>query len=138
MIRYNIVGAGLAGLSAAIVLGSQGVSSNLISAQPSERAQSVLAEGGINGCLDLMGEGDTTGEHYADTMRGGCDLADPAAVRGMTEAAPEILRWLESLGVPFNRENGRIIQRNFGGQKKKRTAYAKSSTGKILMTALID
>ena len=138
MTRYNIVGAGLAGLSAAVNLGSQGISSNLISAQPSERAQSVLAEGGINGCLDLMGEGDTTEEHFADTLRGGCELADPAAVRDLTEAAPDILRWLSSLGVPFNRENGQMIQRNFGGQKKKRTAYAKSSTGKILMTALID
>ncbi len=138
MIRYNIVGAGLAGLSAAIALAEQGAASNLISAQPSERAQSVLAEGGINGCLDLMGEGDTVEAHYADTLRGGCDLADPAAVRSMTEAAPGILRWLSALGVPFSRENGQMIQRSFGGQKKKRTAYAKSSTGKILMTALID
>ena len=134
----NIIGAGLAGLSAAIALSERGIESNLFSAQASERAQSVLAEGGINAALDVMGEGDTWEEHFADTMRGGCDLADPNAVAGLTSHAPEIVRWLASLGVPFQQENGQIIQRNFGGQKKKRTAYARSSTGKALMTALID
>ena len=134
----NIIGAGLAGLSAAIALSERGIESNLFSAQASERAQSVLAEGGINAALDVMGEGDTWEEHFADTMRGGCDLADPNAVAGLTAHAPEIVRWLSSIGVPFQQENGRIIQRNFGGQKKKRTAYARSSTGKALMTALID
>ena len=57
---------------------------------------------------------------------------------GLTFHAPEIVRWLAGLGVPFAREDGRMVQRSFGGQKKKRTAYAKSSTGKALMTALID
>ena len=134
----TIIGAGLAGLSAAIALAERGIPSNLVSQQPSERAQSVLAEGGINAALDTMGEGDTWQEHFADTMRGGCDLADPNAVAGLTSHAPEIVRWLAALGVPFAREDGRMVQRNFGGQKKKRTAYAKSSTGKALMTALID
>ena len=134
----NIIGAGLAGLSAAIALSERGIESNLFSVQASERAQSVLAEGGINAALDVMGEGDTWEEHYADTMHGGCDLADPNAVAGLTSHAPEIVRWLSSIGVPFQQENGQIIQRNFGGQKKKRTAYARSSTGKALMTALID
>ena len=134
----TIIGAGLAGLSAAISLAERGIPSNLVSQQPSERAQSVLAEGGINAALDTMGEGDTWQEHFADTMRGGCDLADPNAVAGLTSHAPEIVRWLAGLGVPFAREDGRMVQRSFGGQKKKRTAYAKSSTGKALMTALID
>lgn len=136
--KINIIGAGLAGLSAALVLAKQGVPSRLISVQQSERAQSNLAEGGINAVLDVMGEADTVDEHFADTMRGGCDLADPAMVRGLVEATPEIVRELEKLGVPFHREDGHIVQRNFGGQKKKRTAYAKSSTGKVLTVALID
>lgn len=134
----NIIGAGLAGLSAAISLAERGIQSNLVSRQPSERAQSVLAEGGINAALDTMGEGDTWQEHYADTLRGGCELADPNTVAGLTSHAPEIVRWLTCIGVPFAREGERIAQRSFGGQKKKRTAYAKSSTGKALMTALID
>lgn len=138
MQAVNIIGAGLAGLSAAITLAEHGAASRLISLQPSERAQSVLAEGGINAALDTMGEGDAPAEHYADTMRGGCELADPAAVRSLTAHAPEILRWLEHLGVPFNRTDTDLMLRNFGGQKKKRTAYARSSTGKIIMTAVID
>ena len=138
MKRVIIIGAGLAGLSAAIELAKQNVGSELISPQPSERAQSVLAEGGINAALDLMGEGDSPAEHCADTLRGGCELADPRAVRSLTDHAPELVRSLSALGVPFQMEGERLVQRNFGGQKKKRTAYAKSSTGKAIMTALID
>lgn len=134
----QIIGAGLAGISAAIHLARRGVPCNLFSLQPSERAQSVLAEGGINGALNTMGEDDSPALHFSDTMRGGGYLADAAAVRGLAESAPEILRWLISLGVPFNMQNGELMLRNFGGQKKKRTAYARSSTGKIIMTALID
>lgn len=134
----NVVGAGLAGLSCAIRLAMAGVRSRLVSSQPSERAQSVLAEGGINGALDTMGEGDRTEYHFQDTMRAGCDIADAEAVRGLVEGAPDVLLWLDGLGVPFQRKGTVIQQRNFGGQKKKRTAYALSSTGKALMTALID
>ena len=138
-IRYiNIIGAGLAGLSAAKTLAETGHFVRLISVQPSQRAQSNLAEGGINASLNVMGEDDTISEHFEDSMKGGCYLADPVMVKGLTDAAPGIVRELESLGVPFNREKGHIIQRNFGGQKKKRTAFAKSSTGKMLTTALID
>lgn len=134
----NIVGAGLAGMSAAISLAKSGIVSNLISNYPSERAQSVMAEGGINGALNTMGEDDNTENHFEDTMRAGCNVADEAMVRGLTENAPDIIRYLGSIGVPFNLKQNVIQQRNFGGQKKKRTAYAKSSTGKVIMTALID
>ncbi len=137
--KVNIVGAGLSGLTAAITLAKKGVHSRLISVQASERAQSVMAEGGINGVLNTMGEDDNVENHFNDTVRAGCNIADEEAVRGLTKAAPYIIERLEKLGVPFNRNSdGTIMQRNFGGQKKKRTAYAKSSTGKIIMTALID
>lgn len=138
MKRVHIIGAGLAGLSAAITLAERNIETSLVSPMPSERAQSVLAEGGINAALDLMGEGDSPAEHYADTMRGGCDLADPNAVAGLTEGAPAVVERLMRLGVPFQMEDGKMVQRHFGGQKKRRTAYARSSTGKALMTALID
>ena len=134
----NIIGAGLAGLSAAISLAKSGIACNLISNFPSERAQSVMAEGGINGALNTMGEEDNTENHFEDTMRAGCYIADEAMVRGLTGNAPGIIRYLSSIGVPFNLKKNIIQQRNFGGQKKKRTAYAKSSTGKVIMTALID
>ena len=134
----NIIGAGLAGLSAAISCAKSGRRCRLISKQPSERAQSVLAEGGINAALDTMGENDTVKEHFEDTMRGGVYLADPNAVAALTENAPDIINWLLGLGAGFNIKDDKALLRNFGGQKKKRTAFAKSSTGKIIMTALID
>lgn len=138
MSKINIIGAGLAGLSASIELAKHGIPCRLFSLQPSERAQSVLAEGGINGALNTMGEDDNTENHFNDTMRGGVFMADPNAVRNLTSGAPGIIRWLSEIGVPFNLENGDIALRNFGGQKKKRTAYARSSTGKIIMSAVID
>jgi succinate dehydrogenase / fumarate reductase flavoprotein subunit len=138
MERIQIIGAGLAGLSAAIALAKMDLACNLISIQPSERAQSVMAEGGVNGALDTMGEGDTPQQHMYDTLKAGVYLADEEAVRGLTERAPDIIRGLSALGVPFNANYGVIQLRNFGGQKNKRTAYARSGTGKIVMTALID
>lgn len=136
--RFNIIGAGLAGLSAALTLAQAGEKCNLISYAPSERAQSVMAEGGINAALDTMGEYDTVEEHYEDTMKGGVYLADPNAVWELCSHAPEIVRELDRLGVPFSHNEKGIVERSFGGQKKKRTAYVKSSTGKMLMTAMID
>lgn len=136
--KVNIIGAGLSGLSAAITLARMGVGSHLISSLPSERAQSVLAEGGINAALDTMGEQDSAEEHFQDTVRGGCGLEAESAVRDLTQHAPEVVKELVRLGVPFHRENGQLILRSFGGQRKKRTAYAKSSTGKMIMTAMID
>lgn len=138
METVNIVGAGLAGLSAALTLAKQHQPCRLISAQASERAQSVLAEGGINGALNNMGEGDSILLHEEDTCLAGCQIADEEAVRGLTGHAPAIIQMLADLGVPFNRQDGKILQRSFGGQRKKRTAFAKSSTGKMIMHALID
>ena len=136
--RVIVVGAGLAGLSCCLTLAREGVSCTLVSTQPSERAQSVMAEGGINAALDLMGQTDDPSQHFEDTLRGGCFLADPNAVWGMVREAPDIVRDLRVLGVPFNTEHGHMVQRAFGGQSKMRTAFAKSSTGKALVTALVD
>ena len=134
----NIIGAGLAGLSAALTLAEQNIPCNLISYAQSERSQSVMAEGGINAALDTSGEHDTVEEHYADTLRGGVYLADENAVWGLCSHAPDIVLELDRLGVPFSHNDKGIVQRYFGGQKKKRTAYVKASTGKMLVTALID
>ena len=118
----NIIGSGLAGLSAAITLAKKGTASNLVSVQEAQRAQSVMAEGGINAALNVMGENDNFMNHYEDTMKGGAYLADPNSVYGLCNNAPDIVNWLIELGVPFEMKNGKMIQRNFGGQKKKRTA----------------
>jgi succinate dehydrogenase / fumarate reductase flavoprotein subunit len=133
-----IIGAGLAGISAAITIAKQGKSCILVSAQASERAQSVLAEGGVNAALNTKGENDSIEQHFEDSMKGGCYLADPNAVYGLTKNAPEIVKGLRKIGVPFALDGDEIDLRPFGGQKKRRTAYAKSSTGKMIMSAMID
>lgn len=134
----NIVGSGLAGLSAAITLAERNIKCNLISVQESYRAQSVMAEGGINAALNTMNEDDDVSLHYEDTLKGGAYLGEETAIKGLTENAVDIVYWLKTIGVPFESKDGKIVLRNFGGQKKKRTAYVKSSTGKMLMTAMID
>ncbi len=130
-----IIGGGLSGLTCALELAAKGIRSTLVSPYPSERAQSVMAAGGINAAL---GSDDSPTQHAEDTLKSGGDVAGAEAVSGLCAAAPEILRWLESLGVVFTRnENGEVALRAFGGQSRNRTAYAGASTGKQIMTALI-
>jgi len=136
--QVNVIGAGLAGLTCAITLAKKNIICNLISIQPSERAQSNMASGGINGALNTMGEDDSVEQHVADTLKSGGYIANEEAVNDMCSAAPEIIKWLYKLGVPFDAENGRIVQRLFGSQKKKRTAYSGVITGKQIMNVLID
>jgi len=134
-----VIGSGLTGLSATITLAEAGKKVILISGLKAERTQSVMAEGGINAAMNTKNEMDSTEQHFADTLAGGCDLANPDAVRNLVESAPHIVNWLADLGVVFNRdENGNLDLRNFGGQKKKRTAFARSGTGKQIVTALIQ
>ena len=130
-----IIGSGLSGLSCALALAEKGIRSTLVSPYPSERAQSVMAAGGINAAL---GKDDSPERHAEDTLKSGGNIAGKEAVSGLCSAAPEIVRWLDSIGVVFSRnENGEVAVRAFGGQSRNRTAYAGASTGKQIMTALI-
>ena len=130
-----IIGSGLSGLSCAIELAENGIQSTLVSPYPSERAQSVMAAGGINAAI---GNGDSPEQHREDTLKSGGDIAGTKAVSGLCSGAPEIVRQLERLGVVFSRdEHGDVALRAFGGQSHNRTAYAGASTGKQIMTALI-
>ena len=61
-----------------------------------------MAEGGINAALNTKDENDSPEEHFTDTIKAACGLADPNAVWGMTQAAPELVHWLLKLGVKFN------------------------------------
>ncbi|MDO4478310.1 MAG: FAD-dependent oxidoreductase [Lachnospiraceae bacterium] len=133
-----IIGSGISGLTCAISLAEMGHRVTLASPFPSERAQSVMAAGGINAALDTKGEQDSVACHVADTLKGGCYIASPTAVQGLCAEAPAILRWLETLGTVFTRDaNNRIDLRAFGGQTHRRTAYAGASTGKQIVTALV-
>ena len=134
--KVAVIGAGLAGCSAAICLAQQGVQVQLISNAPSERAQSVMAEGGINAALDNAHRGDSAAAHAADTISSAAGLAVQEDVEHMAQAAPGIVEWLESAGAGFNLAGGELAQRPFGGQREARTVFAKSQTGKQIMAVL--
>ena len=137
MIEIAVIGCGLAGLSAAISAAEMGAHVTLVSPMAPARSQSVMAMGGINAALDLKGEHDSCEQHFADTMRAGCSIADPEATRRLAEAAPGIIDWLSRQGVCFTRDDrGRPDQRPFGGQRKTRTCYSGARTGKQLVSAL--
>ena len=131
----NIIGAGLGGLYLAICLAHKGIHSNLISNMPSERAQSVLAEGGIN---VAVGPDDSIESHIEDTLRGGANLEPRENVAQLVNNAKPIIEDLIALGVPFERDETGLKLRPFGGQSHNRTAYCKTATGKMIMTSLID
>lgn len=137
MSKVLIIGSGISGLTCAIENASKGSHVILVSPFPSERSQSVLAAGGINAVLDTD-NGDSIEQHIADTLKGGCNIAGEKAVRGLCTAAPEIVKWLESLGTVFTRDkDGSISRRAFGGQSFPRTHYAGTATGKQIVTALV-
>lgn len=134
-----VIGSGLAGLSAAVKLAGKGVTAHVISPLVPERSQSVMAMGGINAALDTKKEGDSPKQHYADTMKSGSYINDKDSVEHLVNSAPEIIKWLESIGVNFALdEEGRVDLRRFGGQSKVRTAYAGARTGKQIATAIIS
>lgn len=132
-----IVGGGLAGLMAAIKIAESGEQVKLFSLVPVRRSHSVCAQGGINGAVNTKGEGDSTWEHFDDTIYGGDFLANQTPVKGMCEAAPEIIYLLDRMGVQFNRTpEGNIDFRRLGGAKYSRTAFAGATTGQQILYAL--
>jgi succinate dehydrogenase / fumarate reductase, flavoprotein subunit len=135
--RFIVVGGGLAGLAAIIKLAEAGHDVDVFSFVPCRRSHSVCAQGGINGAVNTKGEGDSTWEHFDDTVYGGDFLANQPPVKAMCEAAPGIIYLLDRMGVPFNRTaEGLIDFRRFGGTKHHRTAFAGATTGQQLLYAL--
>jgi succinate dehydrogenase / fumarate reductase flavoprotein subunit len=136
-IRIAIVGGGLAGLAAAMKIAEKGHSVDLFSVVPVKRSHSVCAQGGINGAVNTKGEGDSTWEHFDDTVYGGDFLANQPPAKAMCEMAPSIIYLFDRMGVPFSRtREGLLDFRRFGGTKHHRTAFAGASTGQQLLYAL--
>jgi succinate dehydrogenase / fumarate reductase flavoprotein subunit len=109
----------------------------LFSIVPVKRSHSVCAQGGINGAVNLRGEGDSPYLHFEDTITGGDFLNHQPPVMRMAERAPAIIYLLDRMGVPFNRTSeGLLSFRRFGGTLKHRTAYAGATTGQQLLYAL--
>jgi succinate dehydrogenase / fumarate reductase flavoprotein subunit len=135
--KIIVVGGGLAGLAAVIKIAEAGGTVDLFSIVPVKRSHSVCAQGGINAAKNLKGEGDTTAQHFDDTIYGGDFLANQTPVKAMCEAAPAIIDLLDRMGVPFNRTpEGLLDFRRFGGTLYNRTAFAGATTGQQLLYAL--
>jgi succinate dehydrogenase / fumarate reductase flavoprotein subunit len=136
-IKIAIVGGGLAGLAAAMKIAEAGHSVDLFSVVPVKRSHSVCAQGGINGAVNTKGEGDSTWEHFDDTVYGGDFLTNQPPAKAMCEMAPAIIYLFDRMGVPFSRtKEGLLDFRRFGGTKHHRTAFAGASTGQQLLYAL--
>src|SRR5664279_4567164 len=135
--KIIVVGGGLAGLSAAIKIAEMGGHVDLFSIVPVKRSHSVCAQGGINAAKNLKGEGDSTWQHFDDSIYGGDFLANQPPVKAMCEAAPGVIDLLDRMGVPFNRTpEGLLDFRRFGGTLYNRTAFAGATTGQQLLYAL--
>lgn len=132
-----VVGGGLAGLMSVIKIAEAGGKVKLFSVVPVRRSHSVCAQGGINGAVNTKGEGDSTWEHFDDTIYGGDFLADQPPVKAMCDAAPDIIYMLDRMGVQFNRTTEGLIDfRRLGGAKYSRTAFAGATTGQQILYAL--
>ena len=128
-----VVGGGLAGLMSTIKLVERNIQVDLISLVPVKRSHSVCAQGGINAALNTKGEGDSVEEHFYDTIYGGDFLANQTPVKGMVEAAPELIYTFDRMGTHFTRTSeGLLDLRRFGGTKKRRTVFAGATTGQQL------
>jgi len=135
--KIIVVGGGLAGLSATIKIAEMGGHVDLFSIVPVKRSHSVCAQGGINAAKNLKGEGDSTWQHFDDTIYGGDFLANQPPAKTMCDMAPGIIDLLDRMGVPFNRTpEGLLDFRRFGGTLYNRTAFAGATTGQQLLYAL--
>ncbi|MBV0903356.1 FAD-binding protein [Haloarcula salina] len=131
-----VVGAGGAGLRAAIAADEEGADVALVTKLHPVRSHTGAAEGGINAALQ---EGDSWDLHAYDTMKGSDYLGDAPAIDTFAQDAPEEVIQLEHWGMPFSREDdGRVSQRPFGGLSYPRTTYAGAETGHHLLHTMYE
>jgi succinate dehydrogenase / fumarate reductase, flavoprotein subunit len=134
-----IIGAGGAGLRAAIEASASGVSTGLICKSLLGKAHTVMAEGGIAAALANVDDRDNWKVHFSDTMRGGQYVNNWRMAEIHAREAPDRVRELEAWGALFDRTgDGRILQRNFGGHRYPRLAHVGDRTGLEMIRTLQD
>jgi succinate dehydrogenase / fumarate reductase flavoprotein subunit len=134
-----VIGAGGAGLRAAIESAHGGASVGLICKSLLGKAHTVMAEGGVAAALANVDDRDNWKVHFADTMRGGQYLNNWRMAELHAKEAPDRVRELEAWGTVFDRTpDGRILQRNFGGHKYPRLAHVGDRTGLEMIRTLQD
>ncbi len=134
-----VVGAGGAGLRAAIEASAAGVSVGVVCKSLLGKAHTVMAEGGVAAALANVDDRDGWKVHFADTMRGGQYLNNWVMAEIHAKEAPDRVKELEAWGALFDRtKDGRILQRNFGGHKYPRLAHVGDRTGLEMIRTLQD
>ena len=134
-----VIGAGGAGLRAAIEALAQGVSVGVVSKSLLGKAHTVMAEGGIAAAMGNVDHADGWKPHFRDTMRGGKMLNNWRMAQLHAQEAPERVRELEHWGAVFDRtEDGNILQRAFGGHTYKRLCHVGDRTGLEMIRTLQD
>jgi succinate dehydrogenase / fumarate reductase flavoprotein subunit len=134
-----IIGAGGAGLRAAIEALAQGVRVGVVCKSLLGKAHTVMAEGGIAAAMANVDQADDWRAHFRDTMRGGKFLNNWRMAQLHAQEAPERVRELEQWGALFDRtESGDILQRAFGGHTFKRLCHVGDRTGLEMIRTLQD
>ena len=134
-----VIGAGGAGLRAAIEAGAAGAKVGVVCKSLLGKAHTVMAEGGIAAALANVDDRDNWRVHFADTMRGGQYLNNWRMAELHAREAPQSVRELESWGALFDRTtDGKILQRNFGGHRYPRLAHVGDRTGLEMIRTLQD
>ncbi len=134
-----VVGAGGAGLRAAIEASAQGAKTALVCKSLLGKAHTVMAEGGVAAALSNVDSRDDWQVHFRDTMKGGKFLNQWRMAQIHAQEAPARVRELEEWGAVFDRtKDGRILQRNFGGHTYPRLAHVGDRTGLEIIRTLQD
>lgn len=134
-----VIGAGGAGLRAAIEASAAGVSVGLVCKSLLGKAHTVMAEGGMAAAMANVDDRDNWKVHFSDTMRGGQYVNNWRMAELHAREAPDRVRELEAWGAVFDRtKDGRILQRNFGGHKYPRLAHVGDRTGLEMIRTLQD
>jgi len=134
-----VIGAGGAGLRAAIAASAAGAKVGLVCKSLLGKAHTVMAEGGVAAALANVDDRDNWKVHFADTVRGGQYVNNWRMAQLHAQEAPDRVRELEAWGALFDRTpDGRILQRNFGGHKYPRLAHVGDRTGLEMIRTLQD
>src|SRR5712691_4559101 len=134
-----VVGAGGAGLRAAIEAANAGCKTGVVTKSLLGKAHTVMAEGGVAAALANVDDRDNWRVHFADTMRGGQYMNNPRMAELHAQEAPARVKELEAWGAIFDRtKDGKILQRNFGGHRYPRLAHVGDRTGLEMIRTLQD
>jgi succinate dehydrogenase / fumarate reductase flavoprotein subunit len=133
-----IVGSGGAGLSSALRAKESGLKVLVVSEGYPTRSQTCMAQGGINAALGNSGE-DEISWHIEDTFKSAKGLGSHDMIQKLCKDAPDTIDWLNSIGVPFSRDDsGNVAQRKLGGASASRACYSQDYTGLKILHTLYD